>query len=185
MADRVRLRVWCEDHEHESFVRQLFVNLGLERRNINFTLPPGKGKGSASAWVMAQYAEVRTEARGTRNQANLGFLVVVDGDSSGVQARMKTLHPTAQDNRESSDRIAIFIPTWEIENWVLWLSGTYVAESKSYKSDVDRDKFADLLKLAIPAWSSPRPNEENLVPSLSSARTEMRRLPLPSAPSDA
>ncbi len=153
------------------------MHLGVERRSITFNTAP-RGKGSASAWVVAQYPEVRGQARGTWNQASLGFLVVIDGDNKGVLERKKQLSIAPHDPRAPCDRIAIFVPTWSVETWVLWLSGTDVTEAKSYVSEVSPERFRERLESAISAWSSPRANEEKSVPSLSHARTEVKRLPL-------
>ncbi len=178
VADQVRVRVWCEDRAHEVFVRRLLEErFRVHRKAIHFNVAP-KGHGSAAKWVLDQYPGIRGEARVKTSQGRLGFLVVVDGDVEGVSVRMKHLHPGPhQDDRASGDRIAILVPTWSIETWVLWLSGRTVNETQSHKTTLDPDGFRDLVPKAISAWESPRDDEIRFVPSLAAARKELARLP--------
>lgn len=172
MADAVRICVWCEDREHERFARELLAQLGVDRRRVRFQVAPS-GRGSGSQWVVMQYATVCRQARAKRNQSNLGFLVVVDGDSDGrvqVAARLD-----AEAKRADDDRVAHWIPTWSIETWVLWLAGEDVTESVSFKHSCD---FTALLRKAVAAWERPRSRESSDVPSLEAARSELERLPL-------
>ena len=170
MAERVRIRVWCEDREHEMFARRLLMVLGVERRQIDCRISPA-GQGSAAAWVVAQHPHIRTQARAKKNQANLGFLVIVDGDNEGVDARLALFA------RDEDERVAILVPTWSIETWVAWLAGNQVVESRSYKSEIG-PKYSSLLDSAISAWSTPRATEDASVPSLTAARRELKRLPI-------
>lgn len=78
--------------------------------------------------------------------------------------------------RAASERLAIFVPTWEIETWVLWLTGAQVDESISYKGSLNSDTFREKLPKAISAWSTPRADETKKVPSLAHGREELKRL---------
>lgn len=153
-ADSCRVRVWCEDRRQEVFVRNLLVERGFNRRKLDFRVAP-RGQGAASAWVIARYgSEVIPLARTTKNQTNLGFLVVVDGDSQGLEARKGAMCGTP-DQREPGDRIAICVPTWSVETWVLWLCGDgSVTEDRKYKSRYREDdrEFQRRALEAVRAW---------------------------------
>lgn len=175
---KFRVRVWCEDREHESFVRALFESFGFERRDLVVNVSP-RGLGSAFSWVIQNYPRVRAEARATINQANLGFLLVVDGDNAGVNGRLQALDPTPNAGRAEGDRIAILVPTWSIETWTIWLQGTDIDETAPRKAALDTKKFRESLATAIAAWDPSRADEAEKVPSLTAARRELARLPRP------
>ena len=173
MTERTRVIVWCEDREHELFVRRLLEKLGVDRRCMTFHIAP-RGRGSAAEWVLAQYRNVRDKAQAVRHQARLGFLIVVDGDASGFLGRQKQLsHRGGQ--RDEAERIGVWIPTWSIETWVLWLCGSAVSETTPFKNACD---FRSLIGKAIDAWATPLNDEATTVPSLAAARRELSRLPL-------
>jgi hypothetical protein len=180
MASDARIEVWCEDGAHERFVRRLLEKgLGVPRRRTDVQIAP-RGRGAASAWVVRQYSEaVRPRERATRHhQQRLGFLVVLDGDQHGVAGRLRQLHGGSGDDRDVDAKIAILVPTWSVETWMLWLSGTQVDESRSHKHELsDRTRFKEALESAVAAWQKPRPDEQTHVPSLAHARVELGRLP--------
>jgi hypothetical protein len=154
-------------------------NLG--RRDVDVRLAPD-GRGSASQWVVAAYPEVERTMRAARKQLNLGFLVVVDGNSVGRETRMQELCGWP-DRRSSTDRIAIWVPTWNVETWVLWLcarqvNGRDVDEQASYKNQISKSDFGSLSAQAAAKWEPPLPSEPASVPSLAAARAETTRLPL-------
>jgi hypothetical protein len=180
---RVRVRAWCEDRGHERFVRDVLKHrYNLGRRDVDVK-PAPRGLGSASQWVIAAYPEVVRQMRAARKQANLGFLVVVDGDSVGLVARLRSL--CGQPNRRAStDRLAIWVPTWNIETWVLWLCGCQVKghnvdEQSSYKGSIKQSDFGSLSAQAAAKWEPPLQAEPTSVPSLAAARVELTLLPLP------
>lgn len=87
MGSSARLRFWCEDRNQEAFVRTLFKKLwGIDDRRRIYVNAAPEGKGAASQWVIAQYAQVRKELRASKHQTALGFLVVVDGDNVGFKS---------------------------------------------------------------------------------------------------
>jgi hypothetical protein len=173
--------VWCEDRQHEQFAREFLTRrLGIARRDIEFQTAP-KGQGAAAQWVVKQYPQVVLRARAARNQARRGFLVIVDGNSVGLTARLRSLCGEP-DLRGQSDRIAIWVPTWSVETWVLWLcrrqiEGGDVSETQSYKTDIDPDEYGALAVQAVGGWDPPRPEEAKALPALATARRETARLP--------
>ncbi|MEK7704092.1 MAG: hypothetical protein AAB426_03970 [Myxococcota bacterium] len=181
-SDAPRIEVWCEDRSHERFARELLTaRYRVNARRLFFHVAPSGG-GSASQWVIAQYPEVRKRARSKVRQLRLGFLVMIDGDSVGRASRMSALDE-AGGPRTNADHIAVFVPTWSIETWLVWLSGdsqnrAAVTEAASYKAQVQRDDFARTAVVAVAAWEPMMADETMNVPSLTAARGEATRLPL-------
>ena len=150
MGDQSRVEVLCEDKKHEAFARRLLERMGVGRRRVHVEKAPS-GKGAASRWVMDRYAEVRRRARAKRHQLRLGFLVIVDGDSEGRDARFREAHPPGNE-RSADERVALWIPTWSIETWVLWLNGADVDESTPLKHTC---RFDAQIGAAITGWDAP------------------------------
>lgn len=173
----VRIRVWCEDHEHEAFGRELLTRVwGIHPKALDFRIAPS-GEGAASTWVRKQYSSsVLLEHQKARKQSRLGFLVLIDGDNAGLKGRFAQLEA---DQRNSTDRIAILVPTWSIETWVLWLTHESVTESESCKERLSPSEFRARLSRAIGHWDEQRTDEARVVPSLKTAREELKRLPRP------
>lgn len=171
----IRVRVWCEDGEHEAFAKQLLCDVfGVERRAIEVNKAPA-GEGAASSWVVQRYHdEVVSTFRRSRHQAGLGFLILVDGDNVGCAARLDALKAS---ERAPADRIVLLAPTWSVETWVLWLGGETVNESESAKERLPSDEFRKRLKEAVAHWRSPQQRDD--LPSLANARVELKRLPTP------
>ena len=177
-ADGCRVQVWCEDRRQEQFVRSLLDRIGFDRRRVYFSTAP-RGAGAASQWVIARYSgEVSTKVRATRNQANLGFLVIVDGDDQGLDGRKQSLCGEP-DGRKAADRIAIWVPTWSVETWILWLCGdSSVREDMSFKNKIRGDQeYKRLVQQSVEGWDPSRPDERDSIPSLAAARDELTRLP--------
>ena len=174
MSSSARIRVWCEDREHEQFARQLLCDVfQVPRRNLRFETAP-EGKGAASKWVEQQCNNaVVPEQRRTKSQQGLGFLVMIDGDNIGVAGRLANLP-----KRDADDRIAILIPTWSIETWALWLLGEDVDETASVKHLLAPEEFRVRVRLAIANWNSTSHRPKTRVPSLELGRSELERLPL-------
>ena len=172
-GDRVRIVLLCEDRAQERLLRpQCRRRWGRDPRVI----PLPAGKGSAEAWVRSQYArEVRLlRAKG---QENVGLIVVTDGDNVGVATRKAALATELQraslDARSQEERIAICVPTWSIETWILGLNGTSgVVETVSYKSQ--RKPDATAVKSAANAW--PGSPAGCRLPSFEDALGELARI---------
>lgn len=168
-----RIRVLCEDGQHEAFVRRLLEDVfHIDRRAIDVEKAP-KGEGAASSWVVRRYNDKVVSAhRQTRNQRGLGFVVMVDGDNVGFKDRLAALQ---SEKRAPEDRIAMLAPTWSIETWILWLRGEAVGEGEQTKGRLSSDEFRRVLKDAIARWQAP-PRQGEL-PSLTHGRLELERLP--------
>jgi hypothetical protein len=176
--DRTRLRVWCEDRNQEQFLRALFTtNYGVSARDLDFKVAPS-GQGAASYWVAQQYQIAQREARASKHQRQLGFLVVLDGDNHGGASRKQAMLGGQQDTRDPDCNLAIWAPTWSIETWVGLLSGRLQAsptiEDRSFKIDIE-SQWTQLLPSAIAAWNPAHPLA---CPSLKDAFAELQRLPV-------
>lgn len=152
-------------------------------------MPPDvspRGKGAASAWVLRNYAALVRKRRSKNFQANLGLLVVIDGDNVGVTARLEELDEQLDiaglERRRPVESIAVFIPTWSVETWLAHLGGAEgVDESRALKDESrlralwgDGAAEAVTIKAAVAAWHGSMPP----LPSLVAAYTEAPRVGL-------
>ncbi len=175
MSDRLRCRVVCEGRRDERFFREL-LGQRLKRRDIDFKVAPA-GDGSASAWVVAQYPQhVRTFIR-SRPSENVALAIVVDGDQLGVAARevelAASLALAGESPRSATERIALCIPTWHIETWLLALDGlSGLSESVKLKEQFEAlNPQPDLASLAVRFFTL-----TPALPSIVHARTELQRV---------
>ena len=126
--ERKQLRgtVLAEDPRTESFFRKLLVHLGFDQNRLRFRTAP-KGRGSASAWICAQYPGEVKLLRQKRHQLGLFLIAVCDGDHDGFVHRQASLGDALRvaqlDQRQKNERIATPVPTWSIETWLLALLG--------------------------------------------------------------
>lgn len=178
--DQGRLEVWCEDREHEDFVRRLFAlpNLGsLSHRHFHFNRAPS-GDGDAKKWLSLQCATIQGRSRAARHQVNRGFLLVADGDGDGSISRTKSYEGLLA--RAAQDRIVIWAPTWSIETWILALAGQRgIDESERQKRSRvwSRAERGAMMDAAVENWVNPRDCPSLPLPSLDLAKEELRRLP--------
>ena len=142
----------------------------IARRDIDTQVAP-RGRGSAANWVTQQYPGVLRLARSKRSQEGLGFLVIIDGDNVGVDKRREQLRAAAGQSSSDEPRVAVLVPTRNIETWVRWLTGYDVNELQDYP--LSDEEFANRLPGAVEAWGMPRDRESLDVPSLSRARQAM------------
>lgn len=178
-----RVRILCEDRLSERFLRRLCE--AHKMRVLDVQVAP-VGKGAASAWVCANYPGLVKKSRSKNFQANLGFLVHVDGDNLGVAARKAEfdgrLAAANVAERGAGERIALLVPTWCIETWLLHLAALAAppedAKLKPVPDPAWRDALAKLeesdsaLGAAVTAWHS----LASAPPSLVDARVEAKRI---------
>lgn len=174
MSGRTRGRLICEDRRQESFFRRVLEPLFGTRLNV--VISPS-GEGAASAWVLKQYpVHVREWVR--RNPAErVALVAAIDGDAVGTAGRMaeadQNLLAVGEATRRPAERIAVCVPTWSIETWLLFLANEpNVDESQSLKqrfehgADLDLDALAKRLREA----------KNSGLPSLQTAILELRRI---------
>jgi hypothetical protein len=181
MSKRFRVRILCEDRTAQRFLTKL-----CERYKIDVYVETApKGKGCASDWVLARYPELVRQRRSKNFQQNLGLLVHVDGDNQGVAARKSQLEARLMAVQLAklggNEPVAIFVPTWCIETWLLHLTGiaqppesVHLGHDPTYNAalrKLEADKKAPARAAA--AWPG------SSVPSLQDGATEARRIGIP------
>lgn len=132
MSRRVQIVLLCEDTQHEACLRRFLSAMGWETRTMRVEKAPG-GRGSADQFVRQQFPR-ELKAHRTR-QASQALVTMMDGDRYGVDARLGQLNQACRagsiDVRIPGERVAVFIPTWNIETWFAYLDGATVDEARS------------------------------------------------------
>lgn len=131
MSRRVQLVLLCEDRQHEAFSRRFLNEMGWETRSMRVEKAPG-GRGAGEQFVRKRFP-VELKAHRTR-PVSQALVVMIDGDTEGAAARWQQLnqacHEAAVPQRVAGDRVAIVIPTWNIETWLAYLDGEDVTEGR-------------------------------------------------------
>ena len=105
------------------------------------------GLGSAANWVLKQYPAQVGLSRQKRHE-RVALIVMIDGNTEGLRARKRALaRALAQaglEARSRSERIALCVPTRNIETWLQAANeAPGVDEGADYKSDWRRREAAD------------------------------------------
>lgn len=133
-AQGVQLVLLCEDRQHETFARRFLEQAGWSTRRIRVEMAP-PGKGSAEQFVRDRFPTELAAYRSNRNRVAQGLIVVLDGDNKGVAARIQELTAACDaegiERRRDGEAVAFVIPTWNIETWLAYLSGSIVDETKN------------------------------------------------------
>ena len=145
----MKIKILCEDQMHEVFVRRALVNLGFHRRDFLVSAVASKTEyGGGEKYVRERYPQELRILREKKHQ-KLVLIVVTDGDNVGVNRRFKQLQESCQDcnipPRQKGERVAFFVPTWNIETWLAYLDGQDVDETKRYYP-----------KLSFPSYCEPK-----------------------------
>lgn len=125
-SDRRGLRgvVVVEDQRTQRFLMRLLAHLGFTGR-FEYQIAPA-GQGAAERWVLLRAIE-EIAAQRARAHQRLSVVVVRDGDNVGVAVRMEevdqALVAAGQAKRSIHERIALPVPTWSVETWLLHLLG--------------------------------------------------------------
>jgi hypothetical protein len=100
-------------------------------------------------------------------------MVMVDEDNEAAERRRHLVE--AVQLTGVAERVAVLVPTWNVETWILWRMGKAVDESRSFRPR-SHNPAAGELDQAVAQWNAPRQDEAQLVPSLAAARAELARL---------
>jgi hypothetical protein len=182
-TERKRLRgvVLCEDRQHEQFLRALLDHLGYDSRHRFRFRPAPAGKGDAKQWIRAQYP-TEVKALRSNNYQRLALVAMRDGDNVGFGGQQSDLDDALVEaelsKRQGEERIALPVPTWSIETWLLALLGIdrpHEAESRKhdYAHEARTQRSKALVAQAVRAWSEV---ETDRLPSLENGQEEMKRL---------
>lgn len=156
----------CEDLQHEVFVRRF-----LREQSVNVGLPRVVrcSSGSAEQFVRERYPEeLRAQQR---RHARTFLIVVLDGDSVGVQHRKRSLAAACRSagvpGRALDGSVVILVPTWNIETWLAYLAGKHVDESKGdyprLAKEADCQQHVVALATMCNAGSLRRPAPSSLI----------------------
>ena len=174
----VQLVVLCEDKQHWAFVKRFLERRGWNARRIRLRVAP-TGRGAGEQFVRERFPEELGGYRSNRNRVSRGLIVMLDGDAAGLTGRLRSLDESCQARgvapRRANDRVAVFVPTRNIETWFAWLDGEPVDEKKTYpKLDRPKDCRRHVDKLVrmcdADALREPAP------PALRAASKEYKRL---------
>jgi hypothetical protein len=182
MSDGFRVRILCEDRRTERFLRGLCKRYGVEVVDVDIA-----PEGCASAYVFKRYPAFAKQRRSKSFQRNLGLLVHVDGDDRGTARRKAELEASLRaasvDPRGEEEPVAVFVPTWCIETWLLHLAElSRPPETVQLKRCQDPAYLAALRRLgadergAIRAAVAVWPSSDT--PSLQDAQSEAPRVRL-------
>ncbi len=134
MSRSVQLVVLCDDLQHATFARRFLEKAGWSARRMRVELAPG-GRRSAEQYVRQRFPTELKAYRSRRQQVTQALVVMVDGDRYGVQGRLKQFDKACRKSnvprRKPDDRVAIVVPTWNIETWFAYLGGQTVDESRA------------------------------------------------------
>lgn len=124
---------------------------------------------------------VRGKQAQTKKYQRLWLVAAWDGDNVGWVKRKADLNSACP--RENDERIAILVPTWSIETWLLALLGDdSINESVSRKQEFEHrypeSERRRALRDAAKAWQV-RAEHVPSVPSLADGSTEMTRIESP------
>lgn len=175
-ARRTRFVVLCEDKQQEVFARKYLKARNVREKVTYDTCPSGKQSGEQ--YVRDRYAKEVQELR-RRQHENIALVVIIDADTQTVGNRIAQLNQqlsqSGQLQRNSKERIAIFVPKRNIETWIAFASGEAVDESKIYRKLPKESDCAPLVQhLARTICAIGLP--EDVLPSLHTACNELKRI---------
>lgn len=136
MSHRVNVVILCEDKQHATFARRFLKKMGWTKPPRIAPLPAGRGSGEQS--VREQFPIELKSYRSNRGVVGQALVVIQDGDDRGVKARHAELDAACTASgvaaREVVERVAVLVPTWNIETWFAYLDGEDVDEGeKGYR----------------------------------------------------
>ena len=123
----------CEDKRHEQFIRRFLIERGVSGRRIRSRIAP-PGVGDAKNWVREHYPEEIRAYRERANAINNILIIITDVDHETVEKRREILNQACRDagvdTLKGGDRIALALPKWAIETWILALVGENLDEAE-------------------------------------------------------
>ena len=143
MTRNVQLIVLCEDIQHRTFIGRFLKDRGWKTRGIRWEVSPA-GRGSAEQFVRRRFPKELQGYRSRRTHIDQGLVVMLDGDAVGLERRLHSLDESCREcgvkPRRDDDRVAVFVPTWNIETWLAYLSGQAVDEAESDYPKLERPR---------------------------------------------
>ncbi len=174
----VQFAVLAEDRLLERFIRGCLYALGVRTHEIRFRTSP-VARGSGKQWIDREYPG-QVHAHRQYSRENRALIVGTDADEYPVRQRLQRLDDILKeagfDPRSPDEKIAILVPRWHIETWLLHLSGLAVDEDTDYKKQV-RDAGIDIKTAAQEFLRRFRdPDSGSSLPSILAAFEELMRI---------
>lgn len=175
---RVQIVILCEDRQQEVFARHFLEKRGFSGLFRTKVCPSGSQSGEQ--YVRTQYPVEVKAYRQNRNRVSIGLVVLIDADIKTFQERLNqlacALSEDSQQERQSDEAIAIFVPKRNIETWIHYLQEETVNEEDEYSKFDKNESFCKpyVEKLADQCRSQKLP--ENAPASLQTACSELQRL---------
>ena len=125
--NRPKIIVLCEDKQQEAFIRRFLKK--RNRRPYSVQRPQG---GAGDQFVRDRYPAQLDAVR----KGGGALVVMLDGDSYGRDRRQQQLDQECEQRnispQEPGDKVAVFVPTRNIETWIAYLDGQGVNETDAY-----------------------------------------------------
>ncbi|MGK7926440.1 MAG: hypothetical protein AB4290_14575 [Spirulina sp.] len=153
MANKqTRIAVLCEDATHYEFIREYLICRGFNKRRIS-PFPTVKESGKLNnAKVIKYYPQLVATYRKIKNYQNTAIIVMIDADNTNVDDRIRDLNieldkeegTRNKDLRLPDEKIAIFVPTRNIETWFAYIENQ---DDNSEEIDYKQEKYKNYKKI--------------------------------------
>lgn len=184
MPHKLRYYLLCEDEGHEQLFRPILAGKRSGGCRVHVE-PRRKGKEGGFTFVLTRLKVAVAFLRRRAGEA-VGLLVAMDADEIGFQRRYedikKALRKEGLDGKDL-ERVAICIPSRNVETWKLWLCGFRdLDEHKDFKKRFEREVKPGLrVKQLVEAWCARLSEQEaqeeaRVLPALAHGRKEVARL---------
>lgn len=182
MSRQAQLVLICEDRQHETFARRFLEKAGWPVRRLRVLMAP-PGRGSAEQFVRETFPVELSAYRSKRHRVAQGLVIACDGDRRGVDGRTDDFAEACRAQgvgaRAAGEHVALFIPTWNIETWLAYLSGVSVDETKNDYPRLDRPRDCKAHVDRLFQMCQQNALRQPAPPSLEAACAEYRRLSAP------
>lgn len=172
-----QLVLLCEDEQHAVFMSRFIKRMGWRTSQLRIE-KASRGKGSAEQFVREAYPRELMAYRRNRSRIGCMLAVMVDGDNQGVSARSNSLQAACINAgvppRQAGDKVAVFVPTWNIETWLTYLVGTEVDERRSDYPKLARPRECQEQVNRLKVMCDGREMQEPVPPSLQIACEEFQ-----------
>ena len=135
MARNANVVILCEDRQQEAFARRFLKRAGYNPRRFRVEISP-KAKGSAEQFVRLQFPKELEYYRSKQHKVGQLLIAVTDADRQDVADRIRQIHQQVKEadmeERQIDEKVAIFVPSRNIETWLAYLDGQTVNEDDTY-----------------------------------------------------
>lgn len=143
VSRKVQLVLLCEDLQHESFARRFLKKAGWDTHRLRVEKGP-PSKGSAEQFVRTSFPKELIAYRNRKQHVEHALVFFIDGDQRGVAGRLADLDNECKKQgvapRLPDEKVAIFVPTWNIETWLAYLDDQRVTESQPNYRKLARER---------------------------------------------